>query len=366
MSEPPSPPPARPPDELSPVDYLMHRGEAQPATRSAFLTVEILDRPADWGLAARGDRPGQPGGHQDAAEGGRPAGADHAAAVGRRPRLRPGLPPAPGRPACPGHAAPAPGPGRADAAVAARHLPRAMGGDLRGGPGRGKWGPRGAADQAQPRDHRRSGRGRPVRADLRHRTGRPPAPDAPHPDPSRRERRGSAPRQPQAPAGDGRIGRPPGAGPCGRHGRPPDQSAGNHRGRRDRIRRFRPPGARPAAGAAVSPVAPAEPGEPDRRARGAARRPARRGQGGGRLGERRLPRGAFRRPGPVPPGAGGTDRRPAADPAGQPAHRRRPGLGQPVRRRHHRRADRRTRPRRAESGWSASRSSRAAANRRST
>ena len=49
MSEPPSPPPARPPDELSPVDYLMHRGEAQPATRSAFLNVEILDRPADWG-----------------------------------------------------------------------------------------------------------------------------------------------------------------------------------------------------------------------------------------------------------------------------------------------------------------------------
>ena len=49
MSEPPSPPPARPPDELSPVDYLMHRGEAQPATRSAFLNVEILDSPADWG-----------------------------------------------------------------------------------------------------------------------------------------------------------------------------------------------------------------------------------------------------------------------------------------------------------------------------
>ena len=43
------PPPVRPPDELSPVDYLMHRGEAQPATRSAFLNVEILDRPADWG-----------------------------------------------------------------------------------------------------------------------------------------------------------------------------------------------------------------------------------------------------------------------------------------------------------------------------
>jgi len=43
------PPPPGPPDELSPLDYLMHRGEAQPATRSAFLGVEILDRPADWG-----------------------------------------------------------------------------------------------------------------------------------------------------------------------------------------------------------------------------------------------------------------------------------------------------------------------------
>jgi diacylglycerol O-acyltransferase len=38
------------PDELSPVDYLMHRGESRPATRSAFLGLEILDRPADWGL----------------------------------------------------------------------------------------------------------------------------------------------------------------------------------------------------------------------------------------------------------------------------------------------------------------------------
>jgi diacylglycerol O-acyltransferase / wax synthase len=37
------------PDELSPVDYLLHRGEAHPATRSAFLGVELLDRPADWG-----------------------------------------------------------------------------------------------------------------------------------------------------------------------------------------------------------------------------------------------------------------------------------------------------------------------------
>ena len=41
--------PVAQPDELSPLDYLLHRGEAYPATRSAFLGVEILDRPADWG-----------------------------------------------------------------------------------------------------------------------------------------------------------------------------------------------------------------------------------------------------------------------------------------------------------------------------
>jgi diacylglycerol O-acyltransferase len=44
------PPPLLPQaNELSPLDYLMHRGEAHPATRSAFLGVELLDRPADWG-----------------------------------------------------------------------------------------------------------------------------------------------------------------------------------------------------------------------------------------------------------------------------------------------------------------------------
>jgi diacylglycerol O-acyltransferase / wax synthase len=41
--------PAGQPDELSPLDYLLHRGEAHPATRSAFLDLEILDQPADWG-----------------------------------------------------------------------------------------------------------------------------------------------------------------------------------------------------------------------------------------------------------------------------------------------------------------------------
>jgi diacylglycerol O-acyltransferase len=48
MADPP-PLAAGQPDELSPLDYLFHRGEAHPATRSAFLDLEILDRPADWG-----------------------------------------------------------------------------------------------------------------------------------------------------------------------------------------------------------------------------------------------------------------------------------------------------------------------------
>ena len=43
-----SPPPVAQPDELSPLDYLLHRGESHPSTRSAFLNLEILDQPADW------------------------------------------------------------------------------------------------------------------------------------------------------------------------------------------------------------------------------------------------------------------------------------------------------------------------------
>jgi diacylglycerol O-acyltransferase len=42
------PPPVAQPDELSPLDYLLHRGESHPSTRSAFLNLEILDQPADW------------------------------------------------------------------------------------------------------------------------------------------------------------------------------------------------------------------------------------------------------------------------------------------------------------------------------
>jgi diacylglycerol O-acyltransferase / wax synthase len=48
------PSPVGQPDELSPLDYLLHRGEAYPATRSAFLDVEILDRPADWARLREG------------------------------------------------------------------------------------------------------------------------------------------------------------------------------------------------------------------------------------------------------------------------------------------------------------------------
>ncbi|MDQ2814412.1 MAG: wax ester/triacylglycerol synthase family O-acyltransferase [Actinomycetota bacterium] len=44
----PAPPPGGPPDVLSPMDYLLHRGESHPATRSAFVNLEILDCPADW------------------------------------------------------------------------------------------------------------------------------------------------------------------------------------------------------------------------------------------------------------------------------------------------------------------------------
>ena len=47
MADPP--PPVAQPGELSPLDYLFHRGESHPSTRSAFLNLEILDRPADWG-----------------------------------------------------------------------------------------------------------------------------------------------------------------------------------------------------------------------------------------------------------------------------------------------------------------------------
>jgi diacylglycerol O-acyltransferase len=36
------------PEELSPVDQILHRGEAHPRTRSGIMTVEILDTTPDW------------------------------------------------------------------------------------------------------------------------------------------------------------------------------------------------------------------------------------------------------------------------------------------------------------------------------
>ena len=51
MADPP--PPVAQPDELSPLDYLMHRGESHPATRSAFLNLEILDGPPTGAGCAR-------------------------------------------------------------------------------------------------------------------------------------------------------------------------------------------------------------------------------------------------------------------------------------------------------------------------
>ena len=144
-------------------------------------------------------------------------------------------------------------------------------------------------------------------------------------------------------AGHDALDRPELAGPGGGYRRPPGHAAGTDGGRGPRLRRLDAARARPAAGRAVAAAAPPEPGDPDPRARAAARRPARGGQGGRRVGQRRLPRRAVRRPGPVPRGPRRAGRGRADGHPGQPAHRRRPGVGQPVRGRHHSRADRRIR-----------------------
>ena len=36
------------PAALGPVDYLLHRGEANPRTRSGIMALEILDATPDW------------------------------------------------------------------------------------------------------------------------------------------------------------------------------------------------------------------------------------------------------------------------------------------------------------------------------
>ena len=35
-------------DELGPVDYLLHRGEANPRTRSGIMALELLDSTPNW------------------------------------------------------------------------------------------------------------------------------------------------------------------------------------------------------------------------------------------------------------------------------------------------------------------------------
>lgn len=41
------------PEELSPLDQILHRGEANPRTRSGIITLELLDTTPEWGLFRR-------------------------------------------------------------------------------------------------------------------------------------------------------------------------------------------------------------------------------------------------------------------------------------------------------------------------
>ena len=93
------------PSELGALDMLLHRGEANPRTRSGIMALEILDTTPDWErfraafdnasrkvLRLRQKRR-------------RPDAADRTAALGGRPRLQPRLPRAPGAGSRTGHAA---------------------------------------------------------------------------------------------------------------------------------------------------------------------------------------------------------------------------------------------------------------------
>ena len=42
------------PEELSPFDQILHRGEANPRTRSGIMTLEILDTTPDWDVSGPG------------------------------------------------------------------------------------------------------------------------------------------------------------------------------------------------------------------------------------------------------------------------------------------------------------------------
>jgi len=295
------PPPVRPPDELSPVDYLMHRGEAQPATRSAFLNVEILDRPADWGRLREA--------------------IDRASRVIIRMRQKVVVPPVPATSPqwvvdpdfdldyhLRRTALPAPNTLRQLLDLAELTLQSPL------DTSRALWEAiyvegleGGRAALLTKLSHAiTDGLGGIALFEQIYDTERdaPPRPMPPIPIPrdvsGEDLLRDSLTHLPETAVSAGRQALGRAAATANRLIRQPGPTVLEAIG-------FAPPDARAAAGAAVSPAAPPEPGEPDLRARGTARRPARRGQGGGRLGERRLPRGVVRRSGPVPPGAWGAD-----------------------------------------------------------
>ena len=124
------------PEELGAVDQILHRGEANPRTRSGIMALEILDAHPDWERFRARLRERVAQGPAAAAEGRHADAADRGAALGRRPRLQPRLPRPPGARARAGDAARGVRPGRGRAAVAAGHLAPAVDGHARRGPRR--------------------------------------------------------------------------------------------------------------------------------------------------------------------------------------------------------------------------------------
>src|SRR4249919_2501268 len=303
-------------EELSPLDYLLHRGEAYPATRSAFLNLEILDGAADWGRLREA--------------------MDRASRVVIRMRQKVVIPPLPATPPrlvvdpdfdLDYHlrrvALPAPGTLRQLLDFAELTLQSPL------DTSRALWEAvyvEGLADGRSALLTKLShaitdGLGGIALFEQVYDTERDPEPRPMPPVPVPRDVSGSdllrdSIRQlPETTFTAGRklLGRAAGT-----------------------------------AARAVTAAAPPEPDQPNGRARAAPRRLARGGQGCGRVGERRVPGCAVRWAWPVPRGARRAGRRAPAGPAGQPARRGRPGLGQPVRRGDHRGAGRRVRSGRAD------------------
>ena len=170
------------PEELSAFDQILHRGEANPRTRSGIMTLEILDSDPDWDQFRRRFDNASRKVLQTAAEGRHADAADGGAAVGDRSRLQSRLP----RPPDPDLRTwdPAPGAGsrRRRGAIAARYIPTAVDGD----PDRGTRGRRRRDhDASQPRRDRRCRGRRDVRPHLRPGTRTRAAGDSAAADPTR-------------------------------------------------------------------------------------------------------------------------------------------------------------------------------------